>query len=132
MLSASADMPRIIALSTNASWNIHNFRLGLVRAVQQRGWGVIALSPEDEYSSRLAEHGIRHLPIEIDSLGVSPLRDLRLFISYRRLLSRIGPDAFLGYTAKPNIWGSLAAHSLGIPVINNISGLGTAFIEGGA
>ena len=30
---------------------------------------------------------------------------------------------------KPNVYGSLAAHALGIPVINNISGLGTAFIK---
>jgi glycosyltransferase involved in cell wall biosynthesis len=36
---------------------------------------------------------------------------------------------FLGYTIKPNINGSLAAHSLGIPVVNNNAGLGTAFIR---
>ena len=40
-----------------------------------------------------------------------------------------GQAALLGYTIKPNIYGSLAAHLLGIPVINNITGLGTAFIE---
>ena len=39
------------------------------------------------------------------------------------------PVAFLGWTIKPNVYGSLAAQSLGIPVINNISGLGTAFIR---
>ena len=38
-------------------------------------------------------------------------------------------NAYLGYTIKPNIWGSLAAQACGIPVINNISGLGTAFIR---
>jgi glycosyltransferase involved in cell wall biosynthesis len=38
---------------------------------------------------------------------------------------------FLGYTAKPNVYGSLAAQALGIPVINNVSGLGTAFIRQG-
>ena len=38
----------------------------------------------------------------------------------------------LSFTMKPNVYGSLAAESLGIPVINNVSGLGTAFIAGGA
>ncbi|HEV2866168.1 MAG TPA: glycosyltransferase family 4 protein, partial [Allosphingosinicella sp.] len=76
--------------------------------------------------------GVEHVPIAIDSLGVSPLRDLALFARYHKLLKQIRPDAFLGYTAKPNVWGSLAAQALGIPVVNNISGLGTAFIEGGA
>jgi len=32
---------------------------------------------------------------------------------------------------KPNIYASLAAQMAGVPVINNISGLGTAFIRGG-
>jgi glycosyltransferase involved in cell wall biosynthesis len=39
--------------------------------------------------------------------------------------------AFLGFTIKPNIYGSLAARALGIATINNVSGLGTAFIRQG-
>jgi glycosyltransferase involved in cell wall biosynthesis len=41
------------------------------------------------------------------------------------------PDLYLGYTVKPNVYGSLAAGMLGIPVINNIAGLGAIFIRGG-
>jgi len=36
---------------------------------------------------------------------------------------------FLGYTVKPNIYGSLAANLLGIPVVNNIAGLGSVFVR---
>ncbi len=124
-------MARTLVISINASWNILNFRLGLIAALREQGWRVVALSPADRYSARLAGHGIEHVPIAIDSAGLSPLRDLKLLRDYRRRLRRIRPDAFLGYTAKPNVWGSLAAGSLGIPVISNISGLGTAFIEPG-
>ena len=45
------------------------------------------------------------------------------------LLKRERPDAYLGYTVKPNVYGSLAAHFLNIPVINNIAGLGAVFIN---
>lgn len=124
-------MPKTVVISINSSWNILNFRKGLIEALQHRGDRVVALSPADEHSSRFAALGVEHVPIAIDSRGRSPLADLGLFLRYRRRLERIGPDVFLGYTAKPNVWGSLAAGSLGIPVINNISGLGTAFIEGG-
>src|SRR5262249_41382088 len=55
--------------------------------------------------------------------------DVALLSRYLYVLNREKPDAFLGYTIKPNIWGSLAAHAYGIPVINNISGLGTVFIR---
>jgi hypothetical protein len=56
-------------------------------------------------------------------------RDLLLFFRFLNLLRRERPDVFLGYTIKPNVYGSLAAHVLGIPVVNNIAGLGTAFIR---
>ena len=45
------------------------------------------------------------------------------------ILRRERADIFLGFTIKPNVYGSLAAHVLGIPVVNNIAGLGTAFIR---
>jgi glycosyltransferase involved in cell wall biosynthesis len=118
-------------MSINASWNIVNFRAGLIAALRGRGYRVAALAPRDEYSDRLAAMGVEFEPIEIDKQGLSPLRDLRLLLRYRRAMRRLRPDIYLGYTAKPNVYGSLAAHMLDIKVINNVAGLGTAFIRGG-
>jgi len=120
-----------IVMSINASWNIFNFRKDLIGAFQHAGYRVTALAPEDEYSQRLTEWGVDFRPIRIDQKGMSPLRDLRLLRDYRSALRALRPDVFLGYTIKPNIYGSLAAQSLGIPVINNVSGLGTAFLGSG-
>ena len=118
-------------ISINASWNIVNFRLGLVRALQQAGHRVVAIAPRDEHSAQLEALGIEYRPIAMDRKGLSPLRDLRLLARYWLILREVRPDVFLGYTAKPNVYGSLAAHALGIKVINNVSGLGTAFIREG-
>ncbi|WP_129793615.1 glycosyltransferase family 4 protein [Sphingosinicella sp. CPCC 101087] len=124
-------MARTVVLSINASWNVFNFRRGLVAALREAGWHVVVLAPADEYAPRLAEMGVEHVPIAIDSASLSPARDLALLAGYYRRLARIRPDIFLGFTAKPNVYGSLAAQALGIPVINNISGLGTAFMKSG-
>jgi glycosyltransferase involved in cell wall biosynthesis len=123
--------PPTLVISINASWNIVNFRSGLIRGLQRAGYRVVALAPRDAWSERLGELGVEFHPIAMDRKGLSPAKDLGLLRRYRRTLRRLRPDAFLGYTAKPNVWGSLAAQSLGIPVINNVSGLGTAFIRGG-
>jgi glycosyltransferase involved in cell wall biosynthesis len=124
-------MSKTIVLSINTSWNIVNFRSGLIRRLQAAGYDVVAVSPPDAHVATLIAMGVRHVPIAIDSKGLSPVADLRLLAEYRRILKRLRPAAFLGWTIKPNVYGSLAAHSLGIPVINNISGLGTAFIKVG-
>jgi len=63
--------------------------------------------------------------------GSNPWSDLLLFLNYIGLLWRFRPVAVLSFTVKPNIYGGLAARLLGVTQIGNISGLGTAFIQGG-
>lgn len=122
-------MTKTIVLSINSSWNLVNFRSNLIARLQREGFEVVALSPIDAHVPALVALGVRHIPIAVNAKGVSPVDDLILTAQYWRILRRVRPVAFLGWTIKPNVYGSLAAHALGIPVINNISGLGTAFIK---
>lgn len=128
VVSTAAARARVV-ISINTAWNIANFRGGLIRALIARGYEVIAIAPPDEYAECLIAMGCRFIPIGMDNKGANPLRDMALFFRFLRALRRERPVAFLGYTIKPNVYGSLAAQSLAIPVINNISGLGTAFIR---
>jgi glycosyltransferase involved in cell wall biosynthesis len=123
------EMKRKIVISINTAWNIFNFRAGLVRALVAAGHQVIALAPNDDYADRLKELGCEFVSLPMDNNGTHPGRDLLLLVRYYSALRALRPDVFLGYTVKPNVYGSLAAHALGIPVINNVAGLGTAFIR---
>ena len=118
-----------IVISINTAWNIYNFRAGLVRALINQGYEVIAVAPDDEYSHRLEALGCRFIRMPMENNGTNPKQDFSLLMRYLRVLREERPLAFLGYTVKPNVYGSLAAHALRIPVINNIAGLGTAFIN---
>lgn len=118
-----------VLIALNTSWNLVNFRGGLIRALAAAGYEVVAVAPPDEYSARLAELGCRYVPVPMDNKGTHPGRDMLLLWRYYWLLRRERPALYLGYTVKPNVYGSLAAHALGIPVVNNISGLGAVFIK---
>ncbi len=120
-----------IIICTNSAWNLANFRSELIRALVQKGHEVVAVAPYDKYATRLEALGCKFLELNMDNGGTSPVRDALLLLRYWRLLRREQPGVFLGFTVKPNVYGSLAAHSLGIPVINNIAGLGAVFIRGG-
>jgi glycosyltransferase involved in cell wall biosynthesis len=92
----------------------------------------VVIAPQDPAADkRMRDLGVERIEIAIDRAGLNPLADLKLLARYRALLKRLRPAAYLGYTIKPNIYGSLAAASLGIPALPNVSGLGTAFIRGG-
>lgn len=119
-----------IAISINTSWNVVNFRAGLIRALVARGHEVIAVAPTDAHSSRIADLGARFVALEMAGRSRSPMHDIGLTLRYRALFRREKPDIYLGFTIKPNLYGSMAAHSLGIPVVNNITGLGKTF-DGG-
>lgn len=120
--------PKII-ISINTAWNIYNFRSGLIKALVAQGYEVIAVTPDDDYSHRLKDFGCRFISLPMDNNGTHPGRDLLLLMRYFFLLRSERPSAYLGYTVKPNVYGSMAAQALGIPVINNIAGLGNTFIN---
>jgi len=124
--------PRTIVLSANSDWNIANFRAGLIRALRASGYQPIVIAPRDPAADeRMRALGVERIPIAIDRAGLNPWADSKLANQYRRLLKRLRPAAYLGYTIKPNVYGSWAAASLGIPAMPNVSGLGTAFIRPG-
>lgn len=120
-----------IALSANSTWNLANFREGIIAALVDAGFDVVTLAPEDDGNSRISVLGGRTVAVPMDAASTSPAHDAALLIRYVRALRSERPDVLLGFTAKPNIYGSAAAHMLGIPVINNISGLGSGFMHGG-
>ncbi len=120
---------KIIAIVINTSWNIFNFRLGLLKALQEEGYRIVAIAPKDDYSEKLEALGFEYHNIDINNKGTNPIEDAKLVFAFYKLYKEIDPDILLQYTIKPNIYGSMAAGMLGIPVISNISGLGTVFLN---
>lgn len=118
-----------VVIALNTAWNAVNFREGLLRALVTDGHEVVVVAPHDGYATRIAEFSCRYVPLPMDNKGANPLKDLLLLFQFYRLLRYEKPDVFLGYTVKPNVYGSLAAHVQGVPVINNIAGLGAVFIK---
>ena len=119
-----------LLLSANSFWNIANFRGQLVEALVRTGYPVWIAAPDVDLAWARAR-GVDAIDIAIDRSGLNPVKDGVLLLDYLRLFRRTKPDFYLGFTAKPNIYGSLAAQLLGVPSLPNVSGLGTAFMSDG-
>ena len=120
-----------IVICLNTAWNLINFRAGLIRALVAAGYEVVAVAPDDKYAASLKDLGCRFVPLDMDNGGTNPVQDALLTWRFLSLFALERPDVYLGYTVKPNVYGSLAAHMLRIPVINNIAGLGVVFGRSG-
>ena len=113
----------------NTSWNIYNFRMSLIRALISEGHEVHTIAPKDDFTPLLEAEGCRHHNVRMDSRGANPIKDSALIAELFFIYRNIRPEIILQYTIKPNIYGTLAAAMLKIPVINNVCGLGTVFLK---
>ena len=121
-----------IILLANTDWYLYNFRLSLARELRTHGHEVLLLSPPGTFQKLLQENGFEWLPFSISRQGINPFREVFALIRLVRLYHHLQPDVVHHFTVKPVIYGSLAAHLLGIKsIINSITGLGHLFIDPG-
>jgi glycosyltransferase involved in cell wall biosynthesis len=118
-----------IILASNTAWSLINFRLGLATALSEAGYEVILVAPEVNSSQDPQLNAFRQLDLPMARTGKNPFADFLLFLRFIKIFSREKPDLFLAFTIKPNIFGNLAANLLHLPTINNVTGLGTAFMQ---
>ncbi len=114
-----------IFLISNTSWYIYNFRRKLMLELQLRGYEVVVVAPRDMYSL----HFKNYIVLPMDNKGVNPAKDILMVVRLIKIFIKHRPDVILSYTPKCNIYAALASGFVGLPIINNISGLGTAFIR---
>jgi glycosyltransferase involved in cell wall biosynthesis len=120
---------KLIAFVSNSAWSVYNFRLDVIRYLMDQGFHVLVMAPDDEYSVYLQQSGCRFIPIHFNNKTENPFRDLAFYKQLKALYQQHKPDFVFHYVAKPNIYGSLAAASVGIPSVAVITGLGYPFAK---
>ena len=131
-----ADKP-LIALLTNNDDDVYCFRLELIQAIIAAGYRMLISCPDGPKFEAMEELGLKkddafiYDDPPIDRRGTSVINDGKLMMHYRKLFKKYCPAVVLTYTAKPNVYASLVAHQLHIPVINNVTGLGSVVNESG-
>lgn len=116
-----------ILLSANNAFVIYNFRYGLMKELEKKGYEIITLAGDDGTSQNIINEGWKYIELTIDRRGKNIINDLKLCYSYYKVYKKEKPNYILQFTIKPNIYGTLAAKILGIPMINNVTGLGDVF-----
>lgn len=114
-------------IAYNTTHYVYLLRTRLIKNLQRAGCVVYVVAPKDAYVDKIVEIGCQHVHVDVKR-AVNPVQDLWYFLKMVRVMRGIAPDYYLGYTIKPNTYGSIACRLLGVPVINNIAGLGSAFL----
>lgn len=121
----------LIALITNNDDDVYCFRKELIEALIEEGYDMLISCPNGPKFELMKDIPYIYDDPIIDRRGTNVIADSKLFLHYRKLFKKYKPAVVLTYTAKPNVYASIAARQLGIPYINNVTGLGSVLNKTG-
>lgn len=124
-------MKKKVLILVNHNVVIYNFRKELVERLVSDGYEVYLSCPMGNRIEELKSMGCKYIETDVDRRSKNPLTDLKLINHYKKIMRDIKPDIVLSYTIKPNVYGGIAARSLKIPQLANVTGLGTSIEDGG-
>jgi len=121
----------LVALFTNNDDDIYCFRKELIEGLVEEGYKLLISCPYGEKLELMNHVEYIYDNSNIDRRGTNIVSDFKLYMHYLKLLKEYRPDVVLTYTAKPNVYASLAARQLKIPYINNVTGFGSVLNKSG-
>ena len=115
----------LIAILTNDADDIYCFRKELIESLVKKGFKILVSCPMGDKMELMKDIEFIYDDVFIDRRGTSVKKDFALYVHYKNLFKKYRPSVVLTYTVKPNIYASIAANKYKIPVINNVTGLGS-------
>lgn len=122
-------MKKVLLLANDVT-TILQFRQELVKALVEDGNEVVVCVPQSDRTPEIEALGASVETIEVSRHGKNPLKDIGLYINYKKLIKKINPHIVFSFTIKPNVYGGMAAGRLRIPYVANVTGLGVVGDEG--
>lgn len=123
-------MPHLV-LTINVDWFFLSHRLTFVRRVLAEGWRCTVLAADTGRGGEIRSEGIAFEPVPFTRSGTNPVAEARVLPALREAYGRLRPTLVHQMTIKPVLYGSAAARSAGVPVLNHMTGLGHMFTSKG-
>lgn len=119
-------MARVLIFANDNS-TIYNFRRELLRRLVAEGFEVTVALPADDRNQAFRDLGCSVVETSLSRFGTNPVQELASLVRFIGIIRDTSPDVVLTYTAKPNIYGGLAAQLCRVPYLSTVTGLGAAF-----
>ena len=121
-------MKKRVLFLANHFITLYSFRKELIKRIIDEKHEVFLSLPKDKDNVYFSNLGCKVIETEIDRRGVNPLKDLKLLMTYKRIMNDVKPDIVFSYTIKPNIYGSMASNKK-YKQVCNITGTGATFLK---
>ena len=119
---------KILFVANNSDIVILRFRKEVLQTFAKKDYDVTLVSPESaDIKVFCDENNIKHISVDINRRGKNPLTDLKLLITYFKIIKTEKPDYIFSYTIKPNLYVGLVNLFFRKKFFPNVTGLGSVF-----
>jgi len=117
-----------IGFLSHLDLNLYLFRAPIMQELMTRGHMVYAICPKGDKNEALKALGCKVITYQIDRKGINPFSEKIAIDNIYHAIKDLNLDMIHTFTAKPNIYGTLAAHRVSVPIILNlVEGLGSFY-----
>ena len=120
-----------ILMLANDYGTIYRYRKELILKLIEEDYDVSVSLPYIDKVEKIKDLGAEIIPTDVDRKSINPIKDIKLYFNYKKIIKEEKPDMVISYTIKPNVYGGMACTRLNIPYISNITGLGSTYYKGG-
>lgn len=121
---------KTFAFLSHLDFNLYLFRTPIIKELILRGYKVYAICPLGSKNQALRDIGCEVVNYDIDRKSLNPLSEKKSIDNIYDAIKDLKIDILHTFTAKPNIYGTLAAKKAGIPIIINlVEGLGSFYVH---
>jgi len=124
-------MTRVLIFANDNS-TIYNFRRELLRRLVADGFDVTIALPAHPRNQAFRDLDCAVVELPLSRFGTNPVAELATVVRFVKTIRQVRPGVVLTFTAKPNIYGGLAAQLCHVRYIGAVTGLGVAFQSEGA
>ncbi len=119
-----------IAFLSHLDLNLYLFRLPIMIELVKQGHTIYAICPKGEKFDQFGQYGIKALEYKIERKSLNPFKELKTIRNIYKLIKPLDLDILQNFTAKPNIYGSIAGDLAKVPlIVNAVTGLGSFYIS---
>lgn len=109
---------------------VYKFKFELLEKLRKLGYEVYLIAQNENecfFLEEISKIGVKYIEVSISRRGMNPIKDLKLFLSYIKIIKKINPDLIFTFTIKPNLYGGLISKILNKKYSVSITGMGTLF-----
>ena len=119
-----------IGFLSHLDLNLYLFRLPIMQKLVEEGHEVYAICPKGEKFDSFSKSEIKAVAYEIQRSSLNPLKEIKAIYNIYRAIKPLKLDMLHTFTAKPNVYGTIAGKMTKVPtIINLVEGLGSFYVE---